>query len=609
MAAAQNLELTLDMVVKNQGAIATLFKQIGKLKEQVEKLEDATGGAEDAVRKMGKTVRGGTNPIDALSKSARRNRQAMQMAGMQIGDFATQVSTGSNPVQAFNQQLGQLGYALSTSAKPRLAAVGNFLAGPWSIAVLGATMILGPMIENMLGLGDAADETKGAMVDIERAMDFAAMTIDQVTEATNLLKKANEDFAAQSSKTVDGIAAIAKANLDLAESELAAAKAALSKRSVYSEMGTTPGAAVIGADQDMNIGALKAEIEVLEGALGPLQERFRGAQANLIRYRMETDRATQLQKDLNTSLQIAEEAYAAGSMDLKEYRRTVEAVNQTYQPMIEAAKESAKGTRGSAAAQREANEALRKALKLEKQMIEANVARASSLAKLTETMKKWEEQTEPKGQKPKTYQEVLATLEKIETLEIKTPKGLQDIIDKNAEVRSSFEAIGNAVANGFKGMITGAQSFGSAMKNVIQSVIDELFRLYVVQQIVGFVTSALGGVFGTGAQSTGSTGRIGGFRALGGSVSANTPYVVGEKGPELFMPSKSGTIIPNQNLPSGGGGGSTFNISVDARGSSDPEAVRQQVQQGILEAAPSIVAAAQNRTINTLRRPRLAGAL
>jgi hypothetical protein len=172
---------------------------------------------------------------------------------------------------------------------------------------------------------------------------------------------------------------------------------------------------------------------------------------------------------------------------------------------------------------------------------------------------------------------------------------------------SAYEAIGNAVSEGFKGMITGAQSFGSAMKNVIQSVIDELWRLYVVQQIVGFVTSALGGVFGTGAQSTGSTGMIGGVRALGCSVSANTPYVVGEKGPELFMPGKSGTIIPNQNMPNNGGGGMVINV--DARGSTDPEAVRQQVQQGILEAAPSIVAAAQNRTINTLRRPRLAGAL
>ena len=37
-------------------------------------------------------------------------------------------------------------------------------------------------------------------------------------------------------------------------------------------------------------------------------------------------------------------------------------------------------------------------------------------------------------------------------------------------------------------------------------------------------------------------------RAVGGPVSAGTPYVIGEQGPELFVPSGSGTIIPNGQL-------------------------------------------------------------
>ena len=40
------------------------------------------------------------------------------------------------------------------------------------------------------------------------------------------------------------------------------------------------------------------------------------------------------------------------------------------------------------------------------------------------------------------------------------------------------------------------------------------------------------------------------FRANGGSVSGNNPYIVGEKGPELFIPNTSGTIIPNNQLAS-----------------------------------------------------------
>lgn len=48
-----------------------------------------------------------------------------------------------------------------------------------------------------------------------------------------------------------------------------------------------------------------------------------------------------------------------------------------------------------------------------------------------------------------------------------------------------------------------------------------------------------------------------GFKADGGSVSSNTPYIVGEKGPELFIPSNNGTVVSNDKLESG----STYNYS------------------------------------------------
>ncbi len=53
---------------------------------------------------------------------------------------------------------------------------------------------------------------------------------------------------------------------------------------------------------------------------------------------------------------------------------------------------------------------------------------------------------------------------------------------------------------------------------------------------------------------------FGGGRAMGGPVSSGTSYVVGERGPELFVPNTSGTIVPNGG---GGGGGSTINLTVN----------------------------------------------
>jgi hypothetical protein len=51
-------------------------------------------------------------------------------------------------------------------------------------------------------------------------------------------------------------------------------------------------------------------------------------------------------------------------------------------------------------------------------------------------------------------------------------------------------------------------------------------------------------------------------RAAGGRVTGGMPYLVGEMGPELFMPGRGGNIVPNDRL--GGGGGPTYNITINA---------------------------------------------
>lgn len=45
-------------------------------------------------------------------------------------------------------------------------------------------------------------------------------------------------------------------------------------------------------------------------------------------------------------------------------------------------------------------------------------------------------------------------------------------------------------------------------------------------------------------------------KAEGGPVAGKTPYLIGERGPELFVPAGAGTIVPNDRL----GGGMTFNF-------------------------------------------------
>jgi phage-related minor tail protein len=41
-------------------------------------------------------------------------------------------------------------------------------------------------------------------------------------------------------------------------------------------------------------------------------------------------------------------------------------------------------------------------------------------------------------------------------------------------------------------------------------------------------------------------------KADGGPVESNSPYIVGERGPELFVPRSAGTIVPNHSMAMGG---------------------------------------------------------
>lgn len=86
----------------------------------------------------------------------------------------------------------------------------------------------------------------------------------------------------------------------------------------------------------------------------------------------------------------------------------------------------------------------------------------------------------------------------------------------------------------------------------------------------GVGAGMLGGIGSLVAGLLGSPGR-----ATGGPVSAGRSYVVGERGPELFVPSNGGRI----ENPRGGGRDVRVAISINAPTRSEPQALRQSTRQ------------------------------
>lgn len=103
---------------------------------------------------------------------------------------------------------------------------------------------------------------------------------------------------------------------------------------------------------------------------------------------------------------------------------------------------------------------------------------------------------------------------------------------------------------------TGKLSF----KDLAQSIIRDMIAIQMKAAAMRFLGSAFsmfsGGGFGTG--NAYGNKDLGGFLAEGGPADANTPYIVGERGPELFVPRTSGTVVPNNQISNMG---STTNVT------------------------------------------------
>lgn len=129
--------------------------------------------------------------------------------------------------------------------------------------------------------------------------------------------------------------------------------------------------------------------------------------------------------------------------------------------------------------------------------------------------------------------------------------------------------IGTGIASAFNALIQGSQDFNASLNQIASGVLveiaNQLLRIFVINQAI----SAISGLFGpkTGGFLPGVKFNPVAFsginlRANGGSVTAGQPYLVGERGPELFMPGRSGGIAP----AGGFGGVGNIVVNVDASG-------------------------------------------
>jgi len=133
--------------------------------------------------------------------------------------------------------------------------------------------------------------------------------------------------------------------------------------------------------------------------------------------------------------------------------------------------------------------------------------------------------------------------------------------------------VGQSMVSAFDALIAGTESFGDSLRKIASGVLTDIARqllqIYVINQAINAISSILSPKTAGFLPSVKfnpsafSMPQLAGQRAMGGSVSGGSPYLVGERGPELFIPGRSGGIAPAGSF----GGMGNVVVNVDAGGS------------------------------------------
>jgi hypothetical protein len=148
---------------------------------------------------------------------------------------------------------------------------------------------------------------------------------------------------------------------------------------------------------------------------------------------------------------------------------------------------------------------------------------------------------------PEAFQfKVAATIDK------STFDSLKRVVEINNLIGDQIKnVVGSAINSLFDALKRGEnafKAFGNAAINALLGVIEKLLATAATAAILSFIFPVTGVGGAVGFQNIFSS--LLGFRANGGPVSGNSPYIVGERGPELFVPSVSGRVVPNNQLGS-----------------------------------------------------------
>ena len=167
-------------------------------------------------------------------------------------------------------------------------------------------------------------------------------------------------------------------------------------------------------------------------------------------------------------------------------------------------------------------------------------------------------------------------------------------------VQSLSDAIADAVVDG----ISNFEDFKDALSNIFKQIAKQIIALiiqFIILKIISAISGDATGGAATGNGSLGGGNAIGGgiaslgTRQAGGPVTRGEPVIVGEEGPEVFVPPSNGNIQPNSQMAASGGAPEVTVINVQ-----DPNEVPAALESSAGEQAILNVLSKNSRQVQSI---------
>lgn len=537
------------------------LKAIDNATAPIRRVNDELTRTGSAVRRMGASMDVGTRNTRKFAMGA------LQQAGYQIGDFAVQIANGTSKMQAFGQQAPQMLQIFG----PIGAIVG---AGVAIVAAFGVAMsksgkelgnfgsALGVLREPLSAIVSAVMSVRGAF---GSTFSFIVENIDTALIAAALYAS----FIGVRFVAASVAAAYANGAFALSLAGVGAAFSALQAIMLR----FLPFVVILGVAK-----LIEVFMRLVKGA-GSVGEAF-----SLL-----NDVAVEAFGRIGTAFDIVVTAINAGSLSISSYfmeqiasmggsfvefsQNVISSLNEMFNTNLSMpSQEPFQKMRLDAVAMSDAAQA-------------ANDKIAAMKDELASPMQSW---TALKDAIAAGTEEVTFFGDASVAATDKAGAGVEKLSQQQETMKSIAEGIRSSFSEAFMSMVDGTKTVLGAFKDMVRQIILKLYEQLVVQQMVNAAMGVVGSVFPALAPA------LSGFKAMGGPVTSGQPYMVGERGPEIIVPSRNGNVIPNNQL---GGGGVTVNQTINIT-----TGVQQTVRAEIKSLMPQIADSAKAAVLDAKRR-------